>query len=90
MSFVHLGSIRGFPKIGVPYFGGPQNDDYGTLGFTLVSRLFWETTIQRSALRNRHRLFFFSCEARVLRRLRHSREDREQLVGKFRVWSSGF
>ena len=59
MSFVHLGSIREFPKIRVHHFGGPQNNDYGTLGFILVSRLFWETTIQRSALRSPHRLCFF-------------------------------
>ena len=43
------GVYGGFPKIGVPVFGGPHSEDYSIRAFC-GSPLFWETTIAPARL----------------------------------------
>ena len=40
-----IGTCGSFPKLGVPYFGGPHKKDYSILRSLLGFPLFWETTM---------------------------------------------
>ena len=57
MHKTHVPTYGDFPKIGVPFLGGPHNKDYSILD-SMSGSLFWETTISRNTPRRGYGVCF--------------------------------